>query len=64
MGLYVSELEPEMIGFFREDNDADMKQLYEIRDMVVNMNEMLYEDGYDYKFTVQVTGIKAYIVKV
>lgn len=44
------------IGTFHYESADDMLQLSELRKMVMNLNRMLKEDGYNYRFRLSVQG--------
>jgi hypothetical protein len=57
MGIQVSENRTDAyVGTFDYSCAEDMLQLNEVRGMVKNMNKMLSQDGYDYRFYVKCQG--------
>lgn len=44
------------IGTFHYESADDMLQLSELRKMVMNLNRMLKEDGYNYRFRLSIHG--------
>ena len=57
MGIQISKNRTDAyIGTFDYGSADDMLQLEEVRGMVKNMNKMLREDGYDYRFRVKCQG--------